>query len=267
MREPLRDPSEPSPTKGPHVIELRVPGPWASPQQLDERLVKSKTGWRLDSGYLVHEKSGAKVESGVTEHDDELAPLFRGCYNAHAMTEEELVALGAHNVKVHVWGPGGSPDAARPIVRAAGALVRAGGLGVFVDNSGLCHAPRDFLKLADDEQPGGLFWTFVALTGSHQRGEKPDAIWSMGMHCLGFRDAELRDVPDDPQLAAFVIHNFLGYAYQSGAVINDGDMIGSPDEPQFRVREEPDARVPPDHPMHNPYGYWILEPVYEQNDE
>lgn len=264
MREDLRESSDGSGTYGPHVIQLRVPGPWASPRQLDERLAEAKTGYHLDRGSLVHEKSGTKIEMAVTEHDAELAPLFRGCYNAHTMTEEQFVALGAHTVKVHVHGPGGSPDAARPIVRAAAALVRAGGLGVFVDNSGLCHAPQDFLKLADDEQPGGVFWTFVALNGSRgDDDDEPEAVWSTGMHCLGLREAELRDVPDDPKLAAFVIHNFLGYAYQSGAVINDGDMLGAPDEPQFRVREEPDKRIPPDHPMHNPYGYWILEPVLE----
>jgi hypothetical protein len=249
MREQLRE--KPSDEPKVPIIELRVPGPWVSPDQLDAALKDRGTGFHLDEGSIVNFASGVKVEFGVSDHDNEIGPIFRGGHHGR-MSEEELLAVGTHAVKVHVTGPGGSADAARPIVQAAAALVRAGGYGVFVDNSGNCHGPEDFLKLAGDTQPGGLYWTFVALTGSREQ----NAVGSTGMHCLGLRDCELLDPPDDGNLVAFLLHNFLGYTYQSGATIHDGDILGGdmPGVPRFRAVHQDDQRMAPGTPMHNPYG-------------
>src|SRR6185295_3689564 len=134
-------------------------------------------------------------------------------------------------------------------IDATAALVRAGGYGVFADNSGNCHGTEDFLKLADDPEDGGAYWTFVAITGSRTHG-----LYSNGMHVFGFRDAVLSDPPDDPQLAWFIINNFLGYTYASGVTIHDGElMLDGPGEFPFRAVHVDDTKAPPNHPMHNPY--------------
>jgi hypothetical protein len=126
MREQLRDSSAEDATAV--SIELRVPGPLVSPDQLGAALKDWNTGYRLESGAIVNEASGVKVNLGVSDHDDELVSIFRSGHEGR-MTEEELLAVGAHAVKAHVVGPGGSSDAARPVVEAAAALVRAGGYG------------------------------------------------------------------------------------------------------------------------------------------
>ncbi len=237
------------------MIQLRVPGPWHKPQALFEALERDGDGWQVDEhGALTHAATGRKVTLSVTPHDDDLGEVFRGGHHDR-MTKEELDRVENHAVKVHVESPGGSAEAARLAVEAAAALVRAGGFGVFVDNSGACHGPGDFLKLAGDPDPGGLYWTFVMLTATR------DDMFSFGMHCLGLRDCRLPDPPEDQNAAAFAIHNFLGYTYQSGAIVTDGDALGSPDRPMFRVFQEPFTRAPAGTPMYNPYGVWRLEPL------
>ncbi|HET6250813.1 MAG TPA: hypothetical protein VFE47_24195 [Tepidisphaeraceae bacterium] len=245
------------------LIQLRVPGLWKGPEEFSAALLATKTGWRVESGEaLVNDASGQRVTFGASDHDDQLGDIFRGGHSDR-LSDEELDLVDRHTVKIHIHSPGGSPEAARVAVEAAAAVVRAGGVGVFVDNSGLCHGPGDFLKLAGDPDAGGLYWAFVILTASRTE------MFSAGMHCLGFRDCRLPDPPPDRQAAAFVIHNFLGYIYQSGAIVTDGDALDGPDGPLFRAFHEPSTKFPGS-AMHNPYGVWRLELVmgdFEEEEE
>ncbi len=128
-----------------------------------------------------------------------------------------------------------------------------------VDNSGTCHGPRDWLALAADRDMGGMYWAFVSVTAGD------DEVFSAGMHCLGYRDAEWSD-PLDPKAAGMMLHEFLGYSYQSGAALVDGDPIGGPDGPEFILRHIECTRFPKGSPWHNPYGVWRLEKVAGQEE-
>src|SRR5439155_24488470 len=187
-------------------IQFRIPGPWTSPGELNDALRDASLPWQMHEEALVNIETDRRFDWGVSEHDADIAGLFA---HEKRATEEEVHHLAGHKVKVHLQGTGGSVDAARAIIDAATALVSAGGYGVFVDNSGAAHIARDWFKLAGDDRPGGMYWIFVTLAGDSEE------IWSVGMHCLGLRDAELPD-PSDRQEGAFILHNLLGYTYQSG---------------------------------------------------
>ena len=134
-------------------IDLRVPGPWRSPQEFAERLAAHGGGYRLDGEHILHEASGARFDWGVTPHDDEIHEIFA---QDGRLGDEEIDRVASHAVKVHVSGPGGSAEAARAVMNAATALVKAGGYGVMVDNSGNTHGVDDWLALAGDKKHGGL---------------------------------------------------------------------------------------------------------------
>jgi hypothetical protein len=250
-------------------IELRIPGPWGSPMEIVQALRQADVGYELRWGQggeageagekatLLHLESGARFSVGATDPDDEIADIFAETGRLNAA---EVKAIQSHRVKVFVSGAGGSLEAARAIMAAGAAMVHAGGVGVMVDNSAAAHSPRDWLALAGDEQLGGLYWAFVVVTGS------PREVFSSGMHCLGFRDAELPD-PPDLRSGAFVLHNFLGYSYQSGATILDGEAIGGPEGVEFVVRHFPCTRFAAGSPWHNPYGVWRLEQVGDEEGE
>ena len=237
-------------------ITLRVPGKWASPRELADRLVSAGTGYALsisdrpDDFALVHTATEQRFPMGVVGPDDQIADLFDA---GGRLSDDELAAMRDHDVKVFVSGPGGSVDAARAVLRAGAAVVRAGGLGVFVDNCGSTHSPRDWLELAGDDGDGGVYWALVELTGG------PDLMYSVGMHCLGYRDVELPD-PGHPGHGMYVLHNLLGYSYRSGVRLNDGDPIGAEQGPTHRLRHVPCTRFEPGTSFHNPYGVWRLEP-------
>jgi hypothetical protein len=239
-------------------IELRMPSPWETPDDFAQALNSSNSAYKFHEGWLIHRTSGWRCECLGSAHDDEIAELFE---HDGRLGFRELKEIDAHKTKVHLAGPGGSVETARAMMDAAAAVVRAGAFGVMVDNSGNTHGKKDFLKLAEDREPGGMYWFYVASTGDRAERE----LFSTGMHCLGFRDAELPDV-QDPQQAWLTLNNFLGYCYQSGVPISDGDPCGDEDEPQFRVRHLECHRVPRGTPFYNPFGVWRLDP-YTGEDE
>jgi hypothetical protein len=235
-------------------IDLRIPGPWTSPRHLVDAIARAKVDYEPGDGVLTHAKTGARFALVASEPDDQIADVFAG---GGRITRREVQVIRSHKVKLHVSTPGGSVDAARAVMNAASALLRAGGHGVMVDNSGATHAPRDWFDLARDPgDPGGLYWAFVVVTAD---GEE---AYSAGMHCLGLRDAEIpvRAAGGDREAAGFVLHNFLGYTLQSGIPVLDGDRLGDEQTALFRALAHPCARFGPGTPFYNPYGVWRLEP-------
>ena len=238
------------------TIDLRIPGPWRSPEEFGAALSKIVAGLEMTDEHLVDTRTGRRFMMGVSAHDDEIHELFA---QGGRLPRREVDRIASHAVKVHVSGPGGSVDAARAVMDVATALVRAGGFGVFVDNSGNAHGVEDWLALAGDTRPGGLYWAYVNAAGSDEE------VWSCGMHCLGYRDAEIRDGPGRQEMG-FLLHNFLGYLYQSGNPVTDGDALGDEESAVFRARAYPCTRFRPGSPFHNPYGIFRLEPIEQRGD-
>jgi hypothetical protein len=205
---------------------------------------------------LINVQANQRFHLDVNDRDDQIADLFA---DTGRLSQEEIDAVSLHRVKVFITAPGGSPDAARAAMAAATALINAGGAGVFVDNCGNAHGPRDWLALAGDKKMGGMCWAFVSVTASKKE------VFSMGMRCLGYRDAEFPN-PPDRNYGGWVIHNFLGYSYQSGATILDGEAIGGPEGAEFRLRHLPYTRFAADTPFHNPYGVWRLGKIKDDEN-
>jgi hypothetical protein len=232
-------------------IDLRLPTPWSSPSEFVAALYRNASHYELTDDALVHVSTGNRFEWSVSDPDNEIAGLFA---DGGRCTDKEIAAIERHRCKFHISYRGGSVSTARAIFDAATALVHAGALGVMVDNSGNAHASSDWLKLAADTSPGGLYWAYVSTT------KMTDVMFTMGMHCLGLRDAELPYAPDT-EMSARIIHNFLGYTYQSGETVLDGEELGDEDGPLFSAHHQPCTRFEVGTPFYNPYGVWRIEPI------
>ena len=149
-------------------------------------------------------------------------------------------------MNVFLSGPGGSLPAARAMMRAGAAIVRAGGAGVFIDNSTVAHGGGHWLDLTEDGGPDALSFAFVAIV----RG-KAD-VWTMGMHVLGLRDVVMKRA--DLEAGNFDIVEVIRYLARGEKPIGDGHVLADLDGPRYRVfTQESPARLVGT-PMHNPFG-------------
>src|SRR5947199_5384859 len=165
----------------PVTIALRIPGQWSHPGELIQRL---PAGCRLTSEALIL-PDATQVEFGAVRADEQFAQIFRSSCRQPA-TEDELATVDGYTVNVFLSGPGGSMEAARTMMQAGAAMVRAGGAGVFIDNSTVAHGGHDWLAMTDDGGPDALSFAFVAIVGGKTE------VWTMGMHVLGLRDVVMK---------------------------------------------------------------------------
>lgn len=233
---------------------MRIPGAWERPQDFFENLQRDSPLTKDGAALLRN----GQFELNVLPADDEFPRIFAGSCSK-LPTESERDQIENYKVNICLTGPGGSPDSAKRLMRAAAAVIAAGGAGVFVDNSGIAHGATDWLKLLEGADDGGIYWAFVSAVRSE------DEVYSLGMHILGYRDAIIPST-GNAEYDSRTLHSFLGFTAFSGAQLTDGELVGDTVLPTFQVFSQADDRVPRDAPMFNPQGRWRLVPVdAEQN--
>ena len=177
--------------------------------------------------------------------DDQFAQIFRSSCRQPA-TADELATVDGYRVNVLLSGPGGSMQAARTMMQAAAAIVRAGGAGVFIDNSGLAHGGQHWLEMTEDGGPDALSFAFVAIV----RGQAD--VWTMGMHVLGLRDVAMKRA--DAESDGFGIIEVICYLSGGEKPVEDGHLLADLNGPRFQAFTEDRTEVPVGSPMHNPFG-------------
>ena len=140
------------------TIAMRIPGPWGHPRELLER---------IPSGHQLTPESlelpdGTQIDFGAVPADGQFAEIFRTSCR-RPPTRDELATVNGYRVNAMLSGPGGTLAAARTMMRAASALVRAGGAGVFIDNSCIAHGGREWLELTDDGSPDAVSFAYVSI--------------------------------------------------------------------------------------------------------
>lgn len=222
-------------------VALRIPGRWAHPGELVERLPED---CRLTPEGLVL-ADGARVELGAAAADGQFPGIFRSSCR-QAPTDDELETVTNYTVNVFLTGPGGSLDAARTMMQAAAALIKAGGAGVFIDNSTVAHGGSAWLEMTDDCGPDALSFAFVAII----RGKTE--VWTMGMHVLGLRDLIMKRT--DIEEGGFDIVEVIRYIAAGEKPIGDGHILGDLDAPRFQAFFADSDPELTGSPMHNPFG-------------
>jgi hypothetical protein len=223
------------------TVKLRIPGQWAGPQELVERV---PDGFRLTPEALVM-PDGTEVDFGAAPADEQFAQIFRTSCRQPA-TVEELALVDGYTVNAFLSRPGGSLDAARTIMRAAAALVQAGGAGVFIDNCVLAHGGHNWLEMTDDGGPDAVSFAFVNVV----RGRTES--YTMGMHVLGLRDIVMKNT--DAADEDFGIIDVIRYMAASEKPVDDGHLLADLSGPRFKAVAQPSPPDRPGSPMHNPFG-------------
>jgi hypothetical protein len=223
----------------PVTVTLRIPGSWSHPRELIERL---PAGCRLTPDALVL-PDDTEIDFRAVPADGQFAQVFRSACRQPALAEE-LATVAGYTTNVILSGPGGSMPAARTMMQAGAAIVRAGGAGVFIDNSALAHGGQNWLAMTDDGGSDAISFAFAGIIRSRTE------VWTMGMHVLGLRDVAMKRTDADD----FDIVEVIRYLCESERPIEDGHVLADLDGPRFRATaiDSPEGR--PGGAMHNPFG-------------
>jgi len=220
---------------------LRIPGTWADPGELLERM---PAGCRLTPETLFLPE-GTGIEFTPMPPDDQFARIFESSCRRPA-TGEELAAVRRYSVNIGLTGPGGSMDAARTMMQAGAAVVQAGGVGVFIDNSALAHGGGDWIEMAEDGGPDAVSFAFAGIVGGQQD------VWTVGMHVMGFPEIVMRNADAGPDAETLI--EIIRYVAGGEKPIGDGHLLGDELGPRFQAAAMPGDERTAGSPMHNPFG-------------
>ncbi|MEX0703957.1 MAG: hypothetical protein WD069_17790 [Planctomycetales bacterium] len=225
---------------------LRIPGAWAHPGELLERLPE---GFRLTPETL-NLPDGTEIEFFPMPPDDEFAGIFESACRRPA-TEDELATVGRYTVNIGLSGPGGSMGSAVAMLQAGAAIVRAGGAGVFIDNCGLAHGGGDWVEMADDGSSDAVSFAFVSIVA----GERE--VRTVGMHVLGFPEILMPRSDLDQDTIVEVIR----YVCRGEKPVGDGHVLCDERGPRFQAAATSGDGWGVGSPMHNPFGRLRLTPL------
>ncbi len=229
-------------------ITIRIPGKWAHPGELIERLPE---GFQLNPESLVM-PDGTDIEMVPMPPDDQFAGIFASSCRQPA-TPDEIAVVNGYTVNLGLTGPGGSLAAAHAMMQTGAAIIHAGGAGVFIDNCGLAHGGRDWLAMTDDGGSDALSFAFVSII----RGKTE--IWTMGLHVLGQPDVMMKRPETDSE--GDVIIDVIRYMCASDKPIADGHFVADESSLRFRAGTAPGDEFETSSPMHNPFGRLKLIPL------
>ena len=176
---------------------LRIPGTWRHPSDLVARMPE---GFRLTSQAVIL-PDGTEIEYAPMPPDDMFAKVFQTACR-HPAAAKEMRRVSRYTVNLGLSGPGGSMAAALTMMQAGGAIVRAGGAGVFIDNSALAHGGGDWLQMTEDGSWDAVSFAFVNVVRTKRE------MRTVGMHVIGRPDFVLQhsDIDDEGKVIMEVIH-------------------------------------------------------------
>jgi len=205
---------------------------------------------------MVMVKIGAKdsFTLEVYEHDPNLKNAF-AIAGQGRLSDEELEAIGSHTFTLYLTTEGGSVEAAKKLLHAGNALLKAGGLAVKVESAGTAHRADQWDEYCAHDHFGNLLQAYVSYIGSK------GVYYSCGMHNLGHPDAvvEAKIPPND---AARLLHTFVGYLLVENPKLKDGETFSTDaDSPRYRLFHEPCRMYKAGDLFHNPFGVWRMIPA------
>jgi hypothetical protein len=222
-------------------ITLRIPGDWAHPRELVERL---PDGFRLTPDALFL-PDGTKIEFVPMPPDDQFPRIFESSCR-RPPTADELAIVGRYTVNVGLTGPGGSLESALTMMQAGAAIVRAGGAGVFNDNSGLAHGGGDWLTMTEDAGPDAISFAFTSIV----RGSRE--VYTMGMQVMGFPDLLMNAADVDEEGETII--EIIRYVCGGDRPVDVGHLLADERGPRFQIVGKSSDEFEADSPMHNPFG-------------
>jgi hypothetical protein len=233
-------------------IILGLPGAWPTRSDIIASIARLSDGLLFAGKVLLDTTTNQSYQLDIYEHDPDLVRAF-ALAGRRSLTETDLAAIEGHTHTLYVIGQGGSVERAKLLMQIGARLLRAGGLAVKVESSGVAHSASDWQTLTAAPELSALYFAYVTLIGDHGR------FYSCGMHNLGLPDAIVPGtlLPDD---AAQLLEMFLLYLLLEQPKLKNGHTFSTaPQAPRYRLQLAPCTFYEADDPFHNPYGMWVLE--------
>lgn len=240
-------------------IIIGIPGLWEARSGIVHSIAKTSdakegSGFFFAGTVLLEIATQIGYTLEVYEPDPGLENAFE-IAGQGSIAQSDLELISQHTFTLYVTKDDPSLEAAKGMLRAGRALLKAGGIAVKVESAGIAHSAQQWLQISDSTDPFDFYRAYVTLV----RGET--TYYSCGMQNFGLADSSI-PIRIDSATAATLLNQFNIYQLAEQPSLGNGHTFSvSATSPRFRLKKEKCRWYEVDNPLHNSFGCWHLEPI------
>lgn len=233
-------------------IVLCIPGAWHSQSELGERIIRDSGGYIFAGRVLMHMETGYRFELQHEAADSRMGDAFLSA-GPHWAGTADMAAIASHHSVAYLIAHGGSPANVDSLMLATNGLLRAGGLGVKIETTGVSHSPIAWQTVVENRHLFSAHQAFVIyITG--------DETYSCGMHNFGMCDVIVDS--DDAADCVDLLRIFTWYLFTEKPTIQPGQTFAAAaGAPRYRIEAADGVAYETGSLFANPYGTWRLIPT------
>lgn len=235
-------------------IIIGIPGNWKNRTEIIQSVAAKSEGF-LMAGNIIHNSQkniGFQVE--VYEHDPSLKEAF--IYASSDTFHKSLLdEIEQHSYTIYVISNVNGIEDVKEVVDVGVGLLKAGGLAVKIESSGVAYTKEDWNELYLNKDLFPLYSHFVTLIGEDQ------CYFSCGMKAFGLPDV-ITPSNIAPEEAADILNNFNLYNIVENPTFNNGETFSvGEDTPILKITAIDDFRYDQENLFFNPFGLVELKPI------
>lgn len=235
-------------------IIIGIPGNWKNRTEIIQSVASKSEGY-LMAGNIIHNSQkniGFQVE--VYDYDPNLKEAF--IYASRDTFQQSLLDdIEQHTYTIYVIADVKDIGDVKDVVDVGVGLLKAGGLAVKIESSGVAYTIEDWNELHSNKDVFPLYSHFVTLIG------EDECYFSCGMKAFGLPDVVIPS-SIDPEEAANILNNFNLYNIVENPIFKNGETFSiSEDTPVLKITAINDFRYDQEDLFFNPYGLLELKPI------
>lgn len=235
-------------------IIIGVPGRWNIRTEMIHAIAAKSEGYLMAGYILQHVEKDISFQVEVYDHDPDLTAAFN--YAGQDSFDDSLLSeIEQHTFTIYVIADVKGFEDIEDIIEAGAALLKAGGLAVKIETTGLAHSKDKWLDLIQDQDYFPVYSHFVNLIGDEK------SYFSCGMKAVELPDVAIPSSTPIEEAAA-LLNNFNLYNLVESPSFKNGEIFSMDENsPRFNVQLIPDDRYEEEDVFYNPFGILDLTPV------
>lgn len=232
-------------------IIIGVPGVWKNHAEVSQALAAQNHNY-IFAGFTLMDTTTQDVSFvEMQDYDPRLVDVFETLGDS-SITDQELEKIAQHRSTLWVLSSDVSIEQARRMMNVGRTLLKAGGLAVKVESSGVAHSAKRWQEFAASDDLLQMYCAYVSLV------EGDEYFYSCGMHNFGLPDVSV-DRNAGIADATRLLNQFNSYQLEDLPQLDEGDYFSLDEHsPRYKLTFEACEVFEPEHPFYNPFGRWHL---------
>ena len=228
---------------------LCIPGPWQDHNAFATAMAEAGR-YLAAGGVLMDLQSQSAFNYTFESVDKRMAQAFRAA--GPQLSEPLLKQIERHRSVLYLISFELNLAGANALMRAASAVLDAGGLAIKVETAGLAHTSAQWQEFCGAQAEHSAHQAFVVyVSGS--------TSYSCGMHNLGLFDVSVAAVNnEDANAAVELLRNFNWYQITEAPQLEAGMSFATQQSGPFYQLALAASRFVPTDPFYNAFGTWQL---------